>query len=80
MADCRQEHNRKMHKLRPLRLERAWTQEDLAKAAGISTGTVLRLEKGARAPFPTTVRKLAEALGVDVRVLTKCGPPAEGDS
>jgi len=80
MADCRQEHSRKMHKLRPLRLERAWTQEDLAKAAGISTGTVLRLEKGARAPYPTTVRKLAEALGIDVRILTKCGPPEEEDA
>ena len=66
-----------MHKLRTLRLERAWTQEDLATAAGVTGGTVLRLEKGKRPPHPTTMRKLAEALGIDVRILTKCGPSEE---
>ena len=69
-----------MHKLRTLRLEQAFTQEDLATAAGITGGTVLRLEKGMRPPSPTTMRKLAAALGVDVRVLTKCGPAEDGDA
>jgi len=80
MADWQQKERRKMHRLRPLRLERAMTQADLAKAAGVTAGTIVRLERGARPPYPTTIRKLAAALGVDVRVLTKCGPPAEGDS
>ncbi len=66
-----------MHRLRSLRLERAMTQADLAEAAGVTPGTILRLERGERPPFPTTIRKLGEALGVDVRVFTKCGPPAE---
>ncbi len=69
-----------MHKLKSLRLELALTQEDLAKAAGVTGGTVLRLEKVLRPASPTTMRKLAAALGVDVRVLTKCGPAEEGDA
>ena len=79
MADCAQEERPKMHRLRPLRLERAMTQEELAKAAGLSPGTVNRIERdGGRPVSPPTIRKLAAALGVPVMTLTKCGPSAEG--
>jgi transcriptional regulator with XRE-family HTH domain len=63
-----------MHRLRQLRREAALTQEDLARESGVSVGTIVRLENGAREPYPSTVRKLATALHVRPQVLTKCGP------
>jgi transcriptional regulator with XRE-family HTH domain len=64
-----------MHRLRTLRLEKAFTQEDLARAAGVSAGTIVRLERGnGPPPFPSTIRKLAAALGVRVEALTRCAP------
>jgi transcriptional regulator with XRE-family HTH domain len=41
------------------------TMEELGKTAGISPSTIWRLEKGRGPAWVTTVRKLAEALGVD---------------
>ena len=38
---------------------------DLAKAAGVSPHTVLLIEHGERAPRPSTIRKLSEALGIN---------------
>jgi transcriptional regulator with XRE-family HTH domain len=66
-----------MHRLRQLRREAALTQEELAKVAGVSVGTIIRLERageGGPEPFPSTIRKLAAALGVGPRVLARCGP------
>jgi transcriptional regulator with XRE-family HTH domain len=63
-----------MHRLRQLRLEAALSQLDLAKTAGLSVGTIIRLENGGPAPYPSTIRKLAGALGVRPQVLTRCGP------
>jgi transcriptional regulator with XRE-family HTH domain len=40
-------------------------QEDLAELAGVGKNTVNRIEKNRTEPHMTTVRKLAEALGVD---------------
>jgi transcriptional regulator with XRE-family HTH domain len=78
MADYRQhagEVRLTVHRLRPLRLERAMTQEELAAAAGVSPGTVNRLERMPGRPVsPPTVRKLAGALKVPVTTLTRCGP------
>ena len=70
-----------VHKLRGLRLERAMTQGELAAAAGVSAGTVNRIEREPGRPVrPGTVRRLAEALKVPVMTLTRCGPvgAAEG--
>ncbi len=51
-------------KLRRTREGKFLSQEDLAKKAGVSRTTVIRLESGdVSATFQTT-RKLAEALGV----------------
>ena len=66
-----------MHRLRPLRLERALTQEELAQAAGLNAATVVQLENGRRTARPPTIRKLAAALGVPVTALTRCGPVAQ---
>jgi transcriptional regulator with XRE-family HTH domain len=51
--------------LRRLRERRALRQEDLAALAGVGKNTVNRIEKNHTEPHMTTVRKLAEALGVD---------------
>lgn len=48
--------------LRRQRMLAALTQADLADAAGVQRATISRLEHGEEA-FPTTVRKLASALG-----------------
>lgn len=65
---------RGMHRLRTLRLEQAWTQEDLARESDVSVGTIARLETGVRSAYPSTVKKLARALRVEPRVLVNCGP------
>jgi transcriptional regulator with XRE-family HTH domain len=57
-------------RLREVRLGQALTQEMLAESAELSPDIVSRLETGQRGPRPTTVRKLARALGVGVEVLT----------
>jgi transcriptional regulator with XRE-family HTH domain len=41
-------------------------QEDLAHAAGISTSTLSRLERGLHQPSLPTLRKIAVALGVSL--------------
>ena len=52
-------------KLRRLRLGRAWTQEQLATHSRVSQSTIAQIEKGHRPnPHPSTLGKLAEALGV----------------
>ena len=53
-------------KLRRLREERFISQRDLAKRAEVSPTTILHLEKGENPnPRLSTVRKIAEALGID---------------
>jgi len=55
--------------LRDLRVRRALTQVDLAKLAGVSRATIIRLEAGERNVQPPTLRKLARALRVKVAEL-----------
>ena len=50
--------------IRRLRELKALSQRDLAALAGLSVTTVNRVEIGLRRPIPSTVRKLAQALGV----------------
>jgi transcriptional regulator with XRE-family HTH domain len=57
--------------LRRLRRERALSQRDLSHMTGIAFDTISRLETGKQQAQPRTVRKLAEALGVEPRVLMK---------
>jgi transcriptional regulator with XRE-family HTH domain len=51
-------------KLREARLRRALTLRDLGKLAGVSYDSIHALEVGKHAPRPSTIRKLAAALGV----------------
>ncbi len=60
--------------LRRERLRRALTQKELAAKAGVSYVTVSRMENGSAGPVkPPTLRKLADALGLDPDVLISWG-------
>jgi transcriptional regulator with XRE-family HTH domain len=50
--------------LRILRQRHGLSQDDLARVAGVTRTTVIRLEAGV-VPHPSTVTKLAAVLGVD---------------
>jgi transcriptional regulator with XRE-family HTH domain len=50
-------------RLRALREDKLMTQEDLARASGVSRFTVARTERGEPARY-STIRKLATALGI----------------
>ncbi len=56
-------------KLKELRLDQALSAQDLAVRAGVNYRTILRLEHGQTGAQPRTLRKLAEALGVEPREL-----------
>lgn len=56
-----------------LREELALSQKDLADKAGVSANTIWKVETGQGRVFPSTIRKLAVALEVDVRRLTTDG-------
>jgi transcriptional regulator with XRE-family HTH domain len=56
-------------RLRELRLEKMFSQAELARKAGTTQVTVSLLERGKRTAQPRTVRKLADALEVEPREL-----------
>ena len=58
-------------RLRALREDAFLTQAELAKKSGVSHPTVVRLESGKTAARLPTVRKLAQALGVEPVELTR---------
>jgi transcriptional regulator with XRE-family HTH domain len=51
--------------LRELREERVLSQRELAEQAGVSPKTILDIEQGRINPQPRTLRKIAEALGIE---------------
>ena len=52
-----------------LRMREGWTQEDLARESGVPAATISRLENNERTPRFSTIRKLADPLGVDFKEL-----------
>ena len=58
-------------RLRELRVERAYTLRALGERSGVAYDTINKLELGRRPAHASTVRKLAEALGVEPRELMK---------
>ena len=57
--------------IRQLRNKRGLSQEDLAHAAGVTTGTVSAIERGSSNPTWGTVKDIAKALDVSVPELAK---------
>jgi transcriptional regulator with XRE-family HTH domain len=62
--------------VRELRTLSALTQEELADRAGITATALSRIERNEAEPRPSTLRKLAAALGVEPRELIKRGKDA----
>ncbi len=58
-------------RLRQLRREQALSQQDLMRATGVAQATLSDLERGKRGARASTLRKLAEALGVKPKELMK---------
>ena len=54
-----------MATLREVRLRRLWSQRELARRAGVAEQTVVSAETGRRRPRLVSMRKIAEALGVE---------------
>lgn len=52
-------------RLREIRARRFLTQQDVADMAGTTKANISRLESGTQQPRASTVRRLAEALGID---------------
>jgi transcriptional regulator with XRE-family HTH domain len=58
-------------RLRRLRRQRALSQQDLLRMTGVAQATLSDLETGKRGARASTLRKLAEALGVEPKELMK---------
>jgi transcriptional regulator with XRE-family HTH domain len=55
------------NKLWRFRMEQGLTQQELAAKANVSQSAIAQLEKGSRTqPYPSTLRKLSEALGISI--------------
>jgi transcriptional regulator with XRE-family HTH domain len=58
-------------KVKHERIVQTMTQEQLAYKAGISPAALVRIERNQSDPHVSTIRKLADALGVDARELVE---------
>jgi transcriptional regulator with XRE-family HTH domain len=62
-----------VERLKELRRERVLSLRELEERSGVSYNTIWRIEDGRQGAHPRTVRKLADALGVDPSELIKEG-------
>ncbi|WP_239237362.1 helix-turn-helix transcriptional regulator [Candidatus Nitrotoga sp. BS] len=60
-----------------LRLQKGWSQVELAKRASTSQPHIARIELGNVDPQVSTVKKLARALGVPVEVILEAISPED---
>ena len=58
-----------MERLKELRRLRAFSQQELADVAGVGRNTISRIERGETGAHGRTLRRLAQALSVDVAKL-----------
>jgi transcriptional regulator with XRE-family HTH domain len=58
-------------RLRDLRKRALLTQKELADKSGVGVTTIIRIERNQVEPHGRTIRKLAEALGVEPQELVK---------
>lgn len=61
--------------LRAFRMERGWTQAELAERVGVSRKTINTIENGVFTPSTVLALKLARELGVSVHRLFELGSP-----
>jgi transcriptional regulator with XRE-family HTH domain len=52
--------------VKEIRRRKGWSQKDLAEESGVGQDTISGIESGRHEPRPSTLRKLADALGVEV--------------
>jgi transcriptional regulator with XRE-family HTH domain len=62
-----------VERLRELRRERVLSLRELEERSGVSYNTIWRIEDGRQGAHPRTVRKLADALGVQPSELIREG-------
>ena len=62
--------------IKALRVEKDWTQGDLAKFAGVSIETIKRYENGKTNPTNDNLSKIANALGVEIKNLYDGASPS----
>jgi len=62
-----------VERLRELRRERVLSLRELEEQSGVSYNTIWRIEDGRQGAHPRTIRKLAEALGVEPSELLQEG-------
>lgn len=68
--EVRQEQRKVMGaSIRELRCAQGWTQEQLAKIAGITTANVRSVEAGRYAVNLDVLNKIAEALNAEIRIV-----------
>jgi transcriptional regulator with XRE-family HTH domain len=60
-----------VERLRELRRERVLSLRELEERSDVSYNTIWRIEAGRQGAHPRTIRKLAEALGVDPKELIR---------
>jgi ribosome-binding protein aMBF1 (putative translation factor) len=60
--------------VRALRLERGWSQADLASAAGMTQSAVARFEAGGTVPTLPVLGRIARALDADLTVRVEPRP------
>ncbi len=60
-----------VRRLKELRQQRVLSMRELEEMSGVSYNTVWRLENGKTGAQPRTIRKIAQALGVDPAELIK---------
>ena len=60
-------------RLRNLRRDSVLSQRELSRMTGVAFDTISRLETGKQRAQPKTIRKLANALGVEPRELIEGG-------
>lgn len=66
----------KLPRLREVRESHGWSQGALAEKAGVSRDSISNYETGQREAWPSTAKRLADALGVEITDLRRVEEPA----